>query len=198
MGQRRSSTRQAPTRPSAWRNLGARQASTESMATVIETEPPGARQADRQAPPVGKWVGIPDAAQRLGLSVDAVRRRVRRKTLRSRRVPTEHGGPARYEVWVEEGAPGARQADGVARQAPDSAHQAARHSEPRIDAAALAVSRAREMAEYTERLLLPWRDRVEQLSQRLGHLEAELAAARREEAERQARLAVPRPWWRFW
>jgi hypothetical protein len=173
------------------------------MATVIETEPPGARQADRQAdrqaPPAGEWVGIPEAAQLLGLSVDAVRRRVRRKVLRSRRVPTEHGGPARYEVWVEEGAPGARQASrqavGVARQATDSEHQAGRHSVRHVDETALAVSRAREMAEYTERLLLPWRDRVEQLSQRVGHLEAELAAARREEAERQA---VPRPWWRFW
>jgi hypothetical protein len=186
------------------------------MAATIETDHQAPRQAatnGRQATPdgtpgatpeaVGEWVGIPDAAERLGLSVDAVRRRIRRKQLRTRRVPTDHGGPARYEVWVEAprtGAPpGARQAETAGAPGDHQAHQADRQAE----ALALAQARAHEMATYTEALLSPWRQQVSELSERCGRLEAELEDARRHQAEAEERLAehqaaARRPWWRFW
>jgi hypothetical protein len=162
-----------------------------------------ARRDDHQAPatpPPGEWLPITEAAGRLGLSADAVRRRARRKQLRTRRVPTEHGGPARYEVWCPTppsgDPPGERQADGVAAPGDRQAHQAERQAE----SFALAQVRAHEMAAYTESLLSPWRTQVSALSERCGRLEAELEDARRHLAEHQAerQAAATRPWWRFW
>jgi excisionase family DNA binding protein len=73
------------------------------------------------------------------------------------------------------------------------------------------VQRAREMAEYTERLLEPWRRRVEEQAELVGRLKTELEQAREQiaafeavtvelEREQQAAAAgaVRRPWWRFW
>jgi hypothetical protein len=79
-----------------------------------------------------------------------------------------------------------------------------------------AGQRAREMAEYSERLLAPWRTRVEELSRECGRLAAEADHLRErlaeERAERgrweavlaaaeaaEAEVAAPRrPWWQFW
>lgn len=73
------------------------------------------------------------------------------------------------------------------------------------------IQRAREMAEYTERLLEPWRRRVEEQAEQVGRLKAELEQARQQIAafeaaadalEREQRAAAAaaahRPWWRFW
>jgi hypothetical protein len=73
------------------------------------------------------------------------------------------------------------------------------------------VQRAREMAEYTERLLEPWRRRVEEQAELVGRLKTELEQAREQiaafeavtvelEREQQAAAAevMRRPWWRFW
>jgi hypothetical protein len=68
------------------------------------------------------------------------------------------------------------------------------------------IQRAREMAEFTERLLEPWRRRVEEQAEQVGHLKAELEHARRQiaafEVERERAAAAAegsaRPWWRFW
>jgi hypothetical protein len=66
------------------------------------------------------------------------------------------------------------------------------------DSTLLAVRRAEEMASYTERLLAPWRDRVEELSHTNGSLEerasqaerlAQAAQAAQVAAEQQAALA---------
>jgi len=46
----------------------------------------------------GAWLRLAEAAERLGVSVDTLRRRVRAGAVRSRQVPTRHG-PA-YEVWT--------------------------------------------------------------------------------------------------
>lgn len=73
------------------------------------------------------------------------------------------------------------------------------------------IQRAREMAEYTERLLAPWRQRAEEQAEQVGRLTAELEQAKRQiaafeaatdelEHEREATIveATHRPWWRFW
>jgi hypothetical protein len=67
------------------------------------------------------------------------------------------------------------------------------------------------MAEYTERLLAPWRQRVEEQAEHLGRLKAELEQARlqiaafeavtdelEQEPAAAAAEAARRPWWRFW
>ena len=73
------------------------------------------------------------------------------------------------------------------------------------------IQRAREMAEYTELLLAPWRRRVEEQAEQVGRLTAELEHARQQiaafeaatdELERAQEAATAeaahRPWWRFW
>jgi excisionase family DNA binding protein len=73
------------------------------------------------------------------------------------------------------------------------------------------IQRAREMAEYTERLLAPWRQRVQEQAEQVGRLTAELEHARQQIAafeaatddlekaqEAAAAEALRRPWWRFW
>jgi hypothetical protein len=67
------------------------------------------------------------------------------------------------------------------------------------------------MAEYTERLLEPWRRRVEEQSELVGRLKTELEQARQQiaafeavtddlEREQQAAAteAARRPWWKLW
>jgi hypothetical protein len=58
----------------------------------------------------GEWLPLREAAERLGVSLDSVRRRLRAKTLQARQ-ETILGGH-RWLVWVDGGAPGA--AAGVA------------------------------------------------------------------------------------
>jgi hypothetical protein len=173
----------------------------------------------------GEWVPLAEAARRLGLNVDQVRRRLRSGEVRGRKTPSKRGGPARYEVWVEaqtfggrpDGTPGgSNEAPGdppgaraEAPGAPPGGHQVP-------EGAALAAARAAEMAAYTRALLEPLHTRLEAQAERIGRLEADLEhtraelAAERAERERweavlaeaeaaQAAEAAPRrPWWRFW
>src|SRR5215216_1288238 len=106
----------------------------------------------------GEWAPLAEAARRLGLNIDQVRRRIRSDELRSRKTPSKRGGPARYEVWVDAlersdipgGAPGAGSASpgaapgdaepapGVAPGGPPGGHQA-------TEVTAVAAARAAEM-----------------------------------------------------
>jgi hypothetical protein len=150
----------------------------------------------------GEWLGVVAAAARLGVTPDAIRRRVRRKTLHSKRVPAEHGGAPPYLVWVP--------ADALGRhQEPRQEHQ--EHQEPQQDgrqdvAMTLAAARAHEMAEYTAALIDPWRRQVTEQAERIGHLEercatlqAQLAAATNGQAHTQNGAGPEWPdrrrWW---
>src|SRR5262249_7125068 len=148
---------------------------------------PGAAVPFRRA--MTEWVSIRDAAERLGVSPDAIRRRVRSGQLQGRQQPTPQG-----HVWMvaldgELGAaatgapafssnghaapPGAmhqapgteRQVPGATRYAPGGASRQAADDEvieAPSAAALVATQRAEEMARYTATLLEPWRRRVEE------------------------------------
>lgn len=91
-----------------------------------------------------------------------------------------------------------------------------RSTAPGDGTALQAAQRAREMAEYSERLLAPWRTRVEELGRECGRLTAEADHLRERLAEERAErerweamlaeaeaatveVAAPRrPWWRLW
>jgi hypothetical protein len=175
-------------------------------------EPHQERQDGRQdvaGPPAGEWLPIAEAARRLGVSADAIRRRVRRRTLKARRIKATHGGADPYLVWLEEPAPRAHQdthQDG--RQVRQDTHQDSRqtpgerqdgHQDTHQDAArtlALAQARAAEMATYSQQLLAPYVKRIEEqaeeigtLRERTGHLQAERDAARAELEQARARIA---------
>jgi hypothetical protein len=47
----------------------------------------------------GEWLSLADAAKRLGLAVDTVRRRVKRGELQGRKLPTQTG--YRWEVYLD-------------------------------------------------------------------------------------------------
>jgi hypothetical protein len=141
----------------------------------------------------GEWVTIAHAAARLGVSPDAIRRRIRRRTMRARRGIATHGGPPPYLVWMsaedaaaapEDGAPGRRQ---DTRQA----HQDGRRDEHHAhqDAArtfALAQARAAEMAAYSQQLLAPYVEKIEAQAELLGAFKERLAAAEARIAELEA------------
>jgi hypothetical protein len=180
---------------------------------------------------VGEWVPVKDAAERLGLTVDQARRRLRSGQLRGRQVAVAQGYV--WEVWLPDDTPAlggtgspdmethdraedelpgaavngslngavhqtsdARRAasDGV-HQTPDARRQTADGTPGGASVELVASQRAREMAEYTEALLQPWRRRVEEQAEELGrvknemeHLQAERDAARAELEQVQAQL----------
>jgi hypothetical protein len=164
---------------------------------------------------MSEWVSIRDAAQRLGVSPDAIRRRLRSGQLQGKQEPTPQG-----HVWLVDvertggtqavpeytangygGPPGARRqapgdgryAPGATRHAPDGAsRQAAVAEGDERDVAAppgaaiIAAQRAEEMARYTAALLEPWRRRVEEQAEEIGCLKTKLDYAAGELARRDA------------
>jgi hypothetical protein len=164
----------------------------------------------------GEWVPIAEAAARLGLNVDQVRRRIRSGDVHARKTPSTRGGPARHEVWVEAASTDEAPGDGDKPPGEPPSESGETPGVPPGDhqvpeATALAAGRAAEMAAYTRALLEPLHIRLEAQAERIGRLEAELAAERAERerreceyaaagraAEEAARQAAHRPWWRFW
>lgn len=171
-----------------------------------------------------EWVPLAEAARRLGLNVDQVRRRIRSGDVRGRKTPSKRGGPARYEVLIEaqtfdgrrdEARGGSSESPRDPPRASDMPPGAAPGDHQVPEMTALAAARAAEMAAYTRALLEPLHARLELQAERIGRLEADLehtraeldaAAAERERweavlAEAEAAGGVPaprRPWWQFW
>jgi hypothetical protein len=165
---------------------------------------------------MSEWVSIRDAAERLGVSPDAVRRRLRSGQLQGKQQPTpqghvwlvelgEAGGAQAAPGFTANGhgpppsaghqAPGAgRYVPGATRYAPDGANrQAAVPGDdeqdvepPSVTAALVAAQRAEEMARYTATLLEPWRQRVEEQAEEIGRLKTKLDHATEELAGRDA------------
>lgn len=162
---------------------------------------------------MSEWVSIRAAAQRLGVSPDAIRRRLRSGQLRGKQEPTPQGHvwlvdvePAgdtqvapEYSANGHGGPPGAerqapgdgRYVPGATRYAPDGAtRQAAvaegdeQDVEAAPAAAIIAAQRAEEMARYTAALLEPWRRRVEEQAEEIGCLKTKLDFAAEELAGR--------------
>jgi hypothetical protein len=173
-------------------------------------EPHQEHQDGRQGVTGGEWLPIAEAARRLGVSADAVRRRVRRRTLKARRVKATHGGADPYLVWLQDGAPRPHQdvhQDG--RQVRQDGHQDG-HQDGRQDThqdaartLALAQARAAEMATYSQQLLAPYVEKIEAQAERIGTLTERLAAAEAEIAELKAPAppSAPSPQWearRWW
>jgi hypothetical protein len=192
----------------------------------------------------GRWTTLQEAAAELGISRDAVRRRVAARVLRAERRRTVRG--PRLFVWLPVGgipdlaetptSPGpedgaaprggtdaAHSGADAARGATDVTHDGAAWRDGAPRGAALAVTRAEEMARYTAVLLEPLHAQLKEQAERIGRLQAERDAARaeleralaqareaRQETEETARLAEEaaalreappdgrRPWWRFW
>lgn len=157
----------------------------------------------------GRWATLQEAAAALGMSRDSVRRRVAARVLRAERRRTVRG--LRLFVWLPAGGvPNLADlefpqdaADDAPRGGDDAAHSgadSARGGAVAQRGAALSQDRAQDMAAYTAALLEPLHARLEAQAERIGRLEAELAAARA--ATPQTQSAAPerperRSWWRW-
>jgi hypothetical protein len=143
------------------------------------------------APQAGEWVTLKAAAERLGLSQDGVRRRLRLHTLKGQRRRTSQGW--RMYVWLPAGEDAATPTvfetidlededangsapSGESYESPRSAHAApgeAYESPGGAQAApdgilTPAAQRAREMAEYTAVLLAPLHATLKEQAEELG------------------------------
>lgn len=143
-------------------------------------------------PGTDEWVGLVEAAARLGMSVDTVRRRVKRGELDGRKLHTQQG----FKWQVRLGTPPTQpmQDAGPAEQA-----------EPR----AIVSDQARQQLEaIRDEWLLPLVRENGDLRERIGHLEAERDALAARVAALQARggpeshaedvqpiVSTPAPWW---
>jgi hypothetical protein len=155
----------------------------------------------------GEWLPISEAAQRLGLSIDAMRRRVKHGETRAEKRATPQGGA--WWVLVADTTPAAVQvapggarrkvANGAIHQAPGSGDSATRQT-PGGDEWALIV---RDLTDRLDRangeLLLrteaaaAWQGRAEVLAAELARTRDQLALM--------APKVDPLPsrqWWRFW
>jgi hypothetical protein len=87
------------------------------------------------APSQGEWLGLAEAAERLGCSVDTLRRRIKRREVDARQVTTKHGpawqlrlGPRGVQtVGTTVGATGGTAAQGP--QAAEGQHAQGRHAD---------------------------------------------------------------------
>jgi hypothetical protein len=140
-------------------------------------------------------VPIPEAARRLGVSIPTVKRRLKRGELAGVQEPTRGGFK-----WFIDLEP-VESPEPPGEPPPEDSREDSR--EPPVSP--LAVQRAQEMAEYTERLLAPWRTIVQQQAEEIGALKAQLAAATATAPPPETASAPPaegrtgRSWWaRLW
>jgi hypothetical protein len=139
-----------------------------------------------QDPPSGEWLPLAEAAQRLGCSVDTMRRRLKRGELQGRQVPMQGGH--RWEVFV----PLAAAEPTQPRQSPPIAGTEAPR-QPRQDLQAL-VDLVRDLTARNEQLAgqaAHWQTRAQLAEDRLKLLEA----------PRENSTPTPTgspPWWERW
>ena len=145
----------------------------------------------------GHGVPIGQAADRLGISENAVRQRIKRGTLAATKVD------GIWRVVVPTGRD--HEADQEADYQTDyETDQSATTSPPSMSPAAVG-----QLAAITEQWLQPLISQIRELERDVGRLTAERDQARRERDESRAKSSsetkkvdpaesTPRPWWRFW
>jgi hypothetical protein len=142
---------------------------------------------------------LAEAAVRAGVTPEALRKRIQRGTVVGRKRQGQwyvafDGAPSAQENGVRMASDVAGQSTGQpsgdqehwasGRVEVDAAGQPSGQHEEAGQASLQTLARAHEMAAYTERLLEPWRRRVEELAGENGQLRAELRHAEETIAER--------------
>ena len=123
-----------------------------------------------------EWIPIADAAQRLGVSQDAIRRRLKAGQLQGKREVMPQG--FRWLILLDEGERSSVDGEGAQGGASHQVPLPPTHEGAQGGAEVATLARAQEMAAYSEALLAPWRQQVAELSRQVGRLEAELEQAR--------------------
>jgi hypothetical protein len=123
----------------------------------------------------GAWLPVKEAAPRLGLTLDQLRRKLRRGEIGGRRVPTPTGHA--WLVRVDGALSDAVRPPSDSTPAPPSA------------GGSPALARAQEMAVYSEQLLRPYVAKIETQAERLGRLEERTESLQAETERLRARVA---------
>lgn len=155
--------------------------------------------------PIDPTISIDEAAIRLGVAPSTVRRWVKAGRFHAAQVLTKQGYTFRIPLAeVEAAAPSTVEpvTPSVEPSASDSIEGSNQSTvEP---SAATSVERSIAMADYNAKLVQPWADQVERLTERLetlarenGELATELRLVRDEQAKR-SMTEPARPWWAFW
>jgi hypothetical protein len=142
-----------------------------------------------------------EAAARAGVTPEALRKRIQRGTVVGRKRQGQwyvafDDAPAVQQDDIRTASGAGGQAAGrpsgyqeewtSGRVEADTAGQASGQQDESGQASLQSLARAQEMAAYTERLLEPWRRRVEELAGENGQLRADLRHAKEELAQREA------------
>jgi hypothetical protein len=127
-----------------------------------------------EAPPTGAngnaWLPISEAAARLGVSQDAIRRRLKAGALHGKREAMPQG--FRWLVLLEGGDAAEVAQGGATRDLGGTPPNGGPPGGAQV--AELATARAQEMAAYTERLLRPYVEKIEAQATQIGRLENEV------------------------
>ncbi len=132
----------------------------------------------------GRWADLREAAELLGLSTEAVRKRASRGSIRSER----HDG--RVVVWVDDDRTGAGHDDGLV----DELRRQNDYLRSQLDI------RTDELREH-RRLLAGLIERVPELEaprESAGAAETVVEGSEPRPATEGQQEAASRPWWRFW
>jgi hypothetical protein len=133
-------------------------------------------------------VPLPEAAQRLGVSVDTVKRRLRRGELKGQRVPRPQG----YSWLIELELPGSQGDSTAASTATNSNSSAGSSAE--LDSATVEVLNLREMLGMAQSQIAAQQEELVAKNKQIEQLHVLLQQA-------QAALPAPRQgraWWRLW
>jgi hypothetical protein len=147
----------------------------------------------------GEWLPLVEASQRMGMSVQTLRRRLKEGKLRSRQSTTSHG--LAWQVWVskidhsEEGVEGQDNLDPI-----EESNQLTN-----LDGSALATLPTLQLIQWLKELQQENRE----LASKLGYTQAQLEQAHEKvlmledpKPELEPRLeesrAEPKPWWLNW
>jgi hypothetical protein len=161
--------------------------------------------------PGDRWVPLAQAADQLGVSRDALRRRIRRGTLPSRQVETRYGPT--YEVQISEAS--ATLAGGDHQGNGHHPGVSATVTTATLDAFATLVRDLSDRSERNAAAAAMWQARAELLAGQVERLQLALDAPREpasqerpissdsehaadEPPETPAATAHGRPWWRLW
>ncbi len=158
----------------------------------------------------GEWLNLAEASHRMGLSIQTLRRRIKKGKIQSRQVDNPFGKS--YEVWVDQDY--TPEPEGIDKSTPEDSSGVDRDSQDdeastNLELIRLVESLHRENRELAEASTV-WQARAGMLLDQLTHTQAQLGEARQtikmleapkieevkpEESQEQEQTSS---WWRSW
>jgi hypothetical protein len=156
----------------------------------------------------GEWLNLSDASHRLGLSIQTLRRRIKKQKIQSRLVENRFGSS--YEVWVDQDY--SSEVEGLDRTTPEESSGVDRNSHQEGESTHLELIRLVDKLHQENRGLVEaatvWQARAGMLAEQLSFTQAQLGEAHQTikmleapkvETKQDDQLQVgSEPWWKRW